>query len=110
MRMYSEREVDKIIKKCKRQFKKEQELEKILFKFTYRKPHFSNYDSYFASRMLLIEFFNKKVLTDYLEFIRDIAVEYIEPKDFKELKEFLKEYTIHYNLLWRVLKDVSINE
>ena len=108
MRMYSAKEVDKIIKKCKRQFKKEkrEDLENIIFKFSYRKPHFSNYDSYFASRMLLIEFFNKKVLTDYLEFIRDVAVEYIEPKDFKELKE----YTIHYNLLWRVLKDVSINE
>jgi hypothetical protein len=112
MRMYSDKEIDKMIKKCRRQCFKEKkgDLEEIINKFSYRKPNFSNYDSYFACRMLLVEFFNKKVLIDYLEFIKDIALEHIEPQDLKELKEFLQKYIRHYRLLWRVLENVSITE
>jgi hypothetical protein len=112
MRMYSDKEVDKMIKKCRRQCLKEkrEDLEEIVNKFSYRKTHFSNFESYYACRMLLVEFFNKKVFIDYLEFIKDIALEYTEPQDLEELKEFLKNYIIHYRLLWRVLENVSITE
>jgi hypothetical protein len=112
MRMYSDKEVDKIIKKCRRQCLKDVkgDLEEIITKFSHRKYLFSSYDSYFASRMLLTEFYDKTSTTDYLQFIFDIASEHLELEDWAVLKEFIKSYTLKYKALSRRLKDVSITE
>ncbi|MBX0313254.1 MAG: hypothetical protein JHC31_16075 [Sulfurihydrogenibium sp.] len=109
---YTAKELDKILKKCRRQClkKKQGDLEHIVHIFAYRKPYFYNHESYFACRMLIVEFFDKKALTEYLEFVRDIAMEHIEPADIEDLRKFLKRYITHYNLLWRVTENVSINQ
>lgn len=108
---YSAKEVEKIVRKCKRKCSKAKkgDLEKITRTFSYKKLSFANYESFYACKMLIVEFFDKKVMTDYLEFIKDIALEYIEPQDLEDLIKFIENYIIHYNLLWRVLKNVRVD-
>lgn len=61
--------------------------------------------------MLLIEFFDKRRPTDYLDFVFDVAIDYVEPEDKYILKEFiLSYYKNYYSLLLRRLENVSINQ
>jgi hypothetical protein len=79
--------------------------------FNNLQDEFSNYDSYLAGRLLLTEFFDKKRPSDYLDFVFDVAIDYIEPEEVYILKEFiLSYYKNYYSLLLRRLEDVSTNK
>ncbi len=85
-------------------------LKNILAHFTLIKHEFSSYDSYYACKMLLTEFYDKKSTGDYLQFVFDVASEHIEAKDWNVLKEFIASYISKYRALDRRIEDVSINQ
>lgn len=85
-------------------------LDRVLRCFTFVKEDFSSYDAYYAARMLLILFYDKKkALNEFYSFVLDIALEHFEPEDIIFLKEFLKDFDEKYKpLIWR-LENVSID-
>jgi hypothetical protein len=122
-KVYTAKELDKILKKCKKrclkeakviassEMKKLKSLESLIKSFNNLRDEFGDYDSYLASRLLLTEFFDKKRPSDYLDFVFDVAIDYIEPEEVYILKEFiLSYYKNYYNLLLRRLEDVSTNK
>jgi hypothetical protein len=121
---YTAEELDKLLKKCRRQCsksvrakllseakgKKERVFENMTRYLYYVEGRFSNADSYFASKMLLIEFFDKRKDNEYLRFVLDVALEHLEPEDIKALKELALNYKDYYKVLLEVLEDVSTNK
>jgi hypothetical protein len=91
-------------------YRESMSLNQILFHFTFTKSEFSSNDSYYACRMLLIEFYDKSSTKDYLQFVFDIASEHLELEDWAVLKEFLKPYISKYKALCRRVENVSINQ
>jgi hypothetical protein len=87
-------------------------LKTILDKFSLLKDEFSSYDSYYASKVLLMVFYDKtsKSTTDFMEFVIDVMLEHFEPEDLEVLKEFLKDFESMYKTLIRRLENVSIDE
>jgi hypothetical protein len=85
-------------------------LRQILYHFTFIKPELSSNDSYYACRMLLIEFYDKGSTSEYLQFIIDVASEHLELEDWAVLKKFIKPYISKYKALDRRLENVSVNK
>ena len=87
------------------------DLKRVLWWFSFVKEDFSSYDAYYAARMLLIVFYDKKkTLNEFYSFALDIALEHFESEDIIVLKEFLKDFSKKYkSLIWR-LENVSIDE
>jgi hypothetical protein len=86
-------------------------LEGLIRIFSDYQDEFTDYDSYYASRLLLTEFFGISKTSDYLDFVFDVAMEYIVPEDIYIIEEFISSYyEKYYKLLLRRLKDVSTNK
>jgi hypothetical protein len=86
-------------------------LEGLIRIFSDYQDEFTDYDSYFASRLLLKEYFEIVKTSDYLDFVFDVAMEYIAPEDIYIIEEFILNYhEKYYKLLLRRLKDVSTNK
>jgi len=86
-------------------------LERVLWWFSFNKEVFSSYDAFYAGKMLLVVFYNKKkTLNEFYSFVFDTALEHFESSDIIALKEFLKDFDKKYkSLIWR-LENVSIDE
>jgi hypothetical protein len=87
-------------------------LDTVLQKFSLVREEFSSYDSYYASKLLLMVFYGKtaKATGDFMEFVIDITLEHFEKEDLEVFKDFLKDFESVYKTLIRRLKDVSITE
>lgn len=91
--------------------KRNYNLDRVLWWFSSVKENFSSYDAYYAARMLLIVFYDKKkTLNEFYSFVLDTALEHFESEDIIVLKEFVRDFDKKYkSLIWR-LENVSIDE